>query len=163
MRWRGRRRRRMYPQPSCSVSNMAPFPLREKRDTEQINNEHQIPPHCFTLRGLRSWEGIVMRIGGGGGHEHGYSHLFVCVYMLRTKSFIKGDAGRVFNGSLSMSIIVRDPPPPRHHLPSPSLAPVQRVMCVSLHLCGPACLRLLSAAGSLWSCTACRNSSDTDV
>lgn len=40
MRWRGRRR--MYPQPSCSVSNMALVPHRKKREIEQINTDHQI-------------------------------------------------------------------------------------------------------------------------
>lgn len=36
--------KRMYPQRSCGVSNMALVLCKKKRETEQINSDHQIPP-----------------------------------------------------------------------------------------------------------------------
>lgn len=69
----------MYPQPSCSVSNMALVPLRKKRETEQINTDHhQIPPISFVHprpHGLRL-------DGGGGGGSHRYIN--TCVYACLT-------------------------------------------------------------------------------
>lgn len=58
-RWRGGRR--MYPQPSCGVSNMALVPLRKKREIEQINTDHQIPAISFTSP--PAW--IKVQRGGG--------------------------------------------------------------------------------------------------
>lgn len=38
----------MYPQRSCGVSNMALVLCKKKRETEQINSDHQIPPISFS-------------------------------------------------------------------------------------------------------------------
>lgn len=72
-----RGRRRMYPQPSCSVSNMALVPLRKKREIEQINTDHQIPPISFTSP--PTW---IKAQGGCGWGLHTYINTYVCAHMV---------------------------------------------------------------------------------
>lgn len=87
VRWTGRRR--MYPQPSCSVSNMVLVPLRKKREIEQINTDHEIPPISFTslhprphglrFRGMRMGSEYTHTLTHT--HKHTWSHFWgvVCI------------------------------------------------------------------------------------
>lgn len=160
----------MYPQPSCSVSNMALVPLRKKREIEQINTDHQIPPISFTSP--PTW---IKAQGGCGWGLHTYINTYVCAHMVslfrccvymhvlplkKKKIILRGMLGGwcLRNTSLLCTVHtlsfkhsdhcvrVHRPTSPLYH--RPSLAPVRRVTCFFFG--GPVCLRFLSVAGSLW-------------
>lgn len=64
-----RKRPRMCPRPSCSVSNMALVPLRKKREAEQINTGRRIPSIFFTslptwIKGRRGMQRVSTQNGG---------------------------------------------------------------------------------------------------
>lgn len=86
---RRRKRPRMYPRPSCSVSYTALVPLRKKREAEQINTGRRIPSISFTSlpTWIKGWRGDAKCVNTNGGtHVVSFIRSFAS-YMWKQKQY----------------------------------------------------------------------------